>query len=103
MTEIPNTLRAPPAERSNADRLEEILQQLKRMDRRDKLRTWGGFFKGVLSLIPIAILLLSTWYLYKYGDVFIEKISSIAAKQAAGYSQSQSADAVKQLQDLLER
>lgn len=57
---------------TTADQLEKILEHLDRMDRRDRLRMWAGFFRGIIGLIPIAVLLVSTWYCYVYGAQILE-------------------------------
>jgi len=77
------------------EKLEEILLHLRRMDRRDRLRTIGGFFKGLITMIPVIILIGSVWYAYKYGDQLLEKIAQQAAKQAAIVTE-QGADSVLQ-------
>ncbi|MDD4287941.1 MAG: hypothetical protein PHO20_04450 [Candidatus Peribacteraceae bacterium] len=69
------------------DSLEQILTILKRMDRRDRMRTIGGFIRSVLSLIPIVIVVFFTWYTIKYGDQLLEKITSMAAQQAGKVAQ----------------
>ncbi len=71
----------PPSPKE-PDALEQILTILKRMDRRDRIRTtWAGI-RGVLSLIPIVIVVFLTWYTIQYGDQLLEKITSMAAEQA---------------------
>lgn len=74
-------------EGSVAEKLDMILIYLHRMDRRDKLRTVGGFFRGMLGLIPLALLLWSTWYFIEHGDEFMKQITTEAVKQSAEYSQ----------------
>ncbi len=78
--------------------IQEILEQ---MNHRDKLRTWGAFFRGLLSLIPLALVLLSTWYIYKNADFLLEKAAQEAAKQAAIYTQSQSQGLLDRMQKFL--
>ncbi len=64
------------------DKLDFIIMYLERMDKRDRLRTWGGFIRGLLGLIPLAIMLASVWYLINHGDEFLQKITEQAARQA---------------------
>jgi hypothetical protein len=68
---------------STADKLDAILHHLERLDKRDRLRTWGGFVRSILGLIPTAILLLGAWYLYAHGDDLIVRLMKEATKQAA--------------------
>jgi len=77
---MPSPLKTP-------DSVEQILEILKRMDRRDRLRTIGGFIRGILNLIPIIIVIFFTWYGIKYGDQLLEKITSMAAEQAGKVAQ----------------
>lgn len=64
-------------------KLEAILEHLQNMDRRDRIRTWGGFVRGVISIVPVFVLLWSVWYTYEHGAELLEMISKQAAKQAA--------------------
>lgn len=80
------------------EQLDAIVEYLRRMDKRDRLRTWGGFFKGILGLIPIAVLLLSIWYFYEYGDELITKITQQAAKEAASMTGNSASELLKQIE-----
>lgn len=68
-------------------KLDEILVYLDRLDRRDRLRTWGGFIRGIIALIPIIILIWTTWYFFAHADEMMAKITRYAAEQAAGMAQ----------------
>ena len=65
------------------EKLDLIVGYLHRMDKRDRLRMVGGFFRGLIGILPVIILLVSVYYFYINGDQLIEKISSSAAEQAA--------------------
>ncbi len=95
---------------TNEERLNRILLHLERLDRRDRLRTWGGLVHAILSLIPTVLLLLGLWYFYQNGPAIIQSITQEAANEAAaaasGVAQKTitlpaSPDLVKQLKDLL--
>jgi hypothetical protein len=73
-------------ETSMEEKMDQILIYLHRMDRRDRLRTFGGFFRGILGLIPLILVVWSAWYFYAYSDEMIEKITSEAVKQTTGYT-----------------
>ncbi len=70
-------------------KVDEIIEILKRMDRRDKLRTVGGFFRAIIALIPIILLLWSAWYFAGHGTEVMKMISDQAASSAAQYTQQQ--------------
>ena len=53
------------------------------MDKRDRLRTWGGFLKGIISIIPVAVFIFGLWYFSQHGDEIMAKIARQAAEQAA--------------------
>lgn len=75
------------AEATLDDKLDLIVLYLHRMDRRDRLRTIGGFFRGVLGLIPLALLIWSFWYFAIHGQEFMQEITREAVRQSAEYSQ----------------
>lgn len=71
-----------------SDKLDRIIYHLDRMDRRDRMRTWGGLVHTLLSLIPTLILLGTVWYVYHNASNLLTTMASEAAKQAAVYSES---------------
>lgn len=77
---------APTAQKPE-DKLEKIIVILEKMNRRDRWRTIGGFIRGIFSLIPIVIVIFLTWYTIKYGDLLLQKITSMAAEQAGRVAQ----------------
>ena len=81
------------------DTLDQILEHLKNLDRRDRLRTWGGVFRSILGLIPIVIFIYSMWYFYQHGDEVLEKIARQAAIQAAEVTKQGTEGILQQLQD----
>lgn len=94
-----------PASATTADKLDQILYHLDRMDRRDRLRTIGGFFRGILTLIPMLIFLFSMWYFYKYSDQILQKIAEQAAMQAAKFAQPSmdNSELMKQVEKYIKR
>ncbi|HCI03737.1 TPA: hypothetical protein DE059_02305 [Candidatus Peribacteria bacterium] len=92
-----------PMPKSTNDKLDEIIEHLRNIDKRDRLRTIGGFFKGLISLIPIIVLLGSIWWAFKYGDQLLEKIAQQAAKQAAIVTEQQGGEVMKQFENFLVR
>jgi hypothetical protein len=69
------------------EKLDLIVLYLHRMDRRDRIRTVGGFVRGMLGLIPLILLVWSYWYFLQHGEEFMKKITSEAVRQSAEYSQ----------------
>lgn len=86
--------------KASAESIEEkmdlILVYLHRMDKRDRLRTWGGFVRGLIGLIPIILLVWSTWYFLKHGDELMMKMTKYAAESAAGMTKENSAELMQQ-------
>jgi hypothetical protein len=79
------------------EKLDEILVHLRRLDARDRLRTWGGFFRGLLALIPLAIFLWSVWYFINHGEELMKQIADTAASSAAEYTKNQGQGMLDQL------
>lgn len=67
----------------STDKLDTIIWHLERMDKRDRLRTWGSFFKGMISIIPVLAFIFGLWYFSQHGDEIMAKIARQAAEQAA--------------------
>ncbi|MFA6038872.1 MAG: hypothetical protein WCV62_05045 [Candidatus Peribacteraceae bacterium] len=84
------------------DKLDQILTHLQNLDRRDRLRTWGGFIRSLLALIPILIFLFATWYSIRHMDEIILKVTTEAAKQAASFTKAEVSESLssEQLQQL---
>lgn len=80
------------------DKMDIIIEHLHRMDKRDRLRTWGGFFKGILGLIPIVVMLISIWYVFEHGDELLQKITQQAAKEAAAMTGNSAGELMKQIE-----
>lgn len=70
-------------------KLDEIIEHLRKLDERDKLRMWGGFFKGMIALIPVVLLLWSAWYFVNHGAELMKMIANQAASSAAEYTKNQ--------------
>ncbi len=89
----------PPATQNTSvdAKLDEIITCLQRMDKRDRLRTIGGFIRGLLGLIPLIVLLWSLWYFASHGEELMKMIANQAASSAAQYTQGQSQGLVEQL------
>jgi len=67
----------------STDKLDTIIWHLERIDKRDRLRTWGSFAKGMISIIPVIAFIFGLWYFSQHGDEIMAKIARQAAEQAA--------------------
>lgn len=65
------------------EKLDLIATYLERMDRRDKMRMWGGMIRSIIALIPIIFFLWSTWYVFMHFDDIISTVVQQTAEQAA--------------------
>ncbi len=90
----PNTT---PTTTTPEQKLDEIIEHLRRMESRDRLRMWGGFFRGLISIIPIILILWSTWYFIQHGADLMKMIADTAASSAAEYTKTQGQGMVDQL------
>lgn len=72
-----------PPPKTNDEKLDHIVEYLRQMNHRDRMRTVAGFFSGLIRLLPIAIFLWSSWYFYQNGWDIMNKITTQAAQQAA--------------------
>ena len=70
-------------DKSTEELLELILVHMQNMDKRDHWRTIGGFFRGLLSLVPVLLFLASTWYVYAYRDTLLENMTKEITTQMA--------------------
>jgi succinate dehydrogenase/fumarate reductase cytochrome b subunit len=73
----------PPAPLTPEDKLDQIVEILRQMNKRDRMRMWGSTIHSILGLIPLVVFLFSLWYVYNYGDQLLEQIAAEAAKQAS--------------------
>jgi hypothetical protein len=92
---MPTTLPAKPE--TTEMKLDRILFHLERMDKRDRLRTIGGFIRTLIAVIPIVLLLWSAWYFVDHGADLMKMVADQAAKSAAQYTKTQSNGMLDQL------
>jgi hypothetical protein len=93
-------------DKSTEELLELILVHMQNMDRRDHWRTIGGFFRGLLSIVPVLIFFASTWYIYAYRDTLMEnmtkQVMESLTKAMPAPSGVMDSDMVKKLQQFME-
>ena len=78
---------ATPPPPSTDQKLDRIVDILELMNKRDKMRTWGGFVRNILHFIPLIILIWSVWFTYAHWDEMLLEISRSAAEQSAAMMQ----------------
>lgn len=83
------------------EKLDAIIAHLDRLNRRDRLRTFGGFFRSLLGLVPLVLMLGSLWYAYAHFDTLLEKIAGEAAKQAAAVTKVDAGGLMEQFKKML--
>ena len=91
------------AEPSDTDLLRQIVERLDRLDRRDRLRTWGGFFRSLLGIAPALFFLWAAWYGVTHIDDIIRKVAAESAKATAQYTQQQTSNFVEEMQKYFKR
>ena len=89
----------PKKTSDSKDQLEEILEHLRHIDRRDRLRMWGSFFRGVIGIIPTIAFIYGLWYFYHHGDEVLSKVTQQAAEQAMRMTQESSDGLIDQLNE----
>lgn len=70
-------------------KLDLIITHLQHMDRRDRIRMWGGGIRSAIAIIPIILFLVSTWYFATHAAEIMKSITDAAAASAANYTKSQ--------------
>lgn len=78
-------------------RLETIIDYLERMNKRDRWRTIGGFFRSLIALIPLILLLWSTWYFLEHSEEIMTKIIEQTAQAASKQTQTMNENLVQEL------
>ena len=76
----------PPA-LTTEQKLDLVVEYLRRIDRRDHWRQIGGFIHGLLALVPMALVLWSAWYFYAHSEEFIRQITEQSMKSMTGGGQ----------------
>jgi|GEM_PF-1112596 len=83
------------------EQLDTIITHLERLDRRDRVRTFGGFIRSVLGLTPLLLFLGGGLYFYFYSEDVIGKIAEQAAKQTQTLLKSGDSSLLKEFQKML--
>ena len=71
---------APKKPASTNDKLDVIIDYLHRMERRDRIRLTGGTLRSLIALIPIIIVVGSTWYFYLHSNEILTQIIEQSSK-----------------------
>lgn len=86
-------------ELSTEEKIDKVLLHLEHLDKRDRLRTWGGLVKGLVSIVPVLAFIYGLWYFSQNGDAFLEKIAKTAAEQAAAVTTQGTNSIMEQLKN----
>ncbi|MBT4120179.1 MAG: hypothetical protein HOG89_02765 [Candidatus Peribacter sp.] len=81
------------------DKLDQIIEHLQNIDRRDKLRMRAGFIKGLIGIIPGIAFIVGLWYFYNHGDEVMARIAKTAAEQAMEATKQGTDGLLQQLQN----
>ncbi len=73
----------PQETQSVEEKMDTIIMHLERIDRRDRMRMWGGIFHTLLTIVPLLFFAWSTWYLYAHFDEIMGQMMQQSAKSAA--------------------
>lgn len=93
----------PPQKATIEDKVDELIGILEHMNRRDKLRTVGGFVRGLIGIIPVLFVVYSFWYFYNNFDALLDTMTKKAAEQAIKLNGSASEDIVNRYKEILGR
>ncbi len=77
MSDIP----PPYQNRGIEERLDKILAHMEKTERRERLRTVGGYIRTTIAILPIIVFLLTAWYAYSNAGELLQKITTEAARQ----------------------
>jgi hypothetical protein len=72
MSKMPQNRIKPP--NPGPDKLDIIVDLLRKMNARDRWRTIGGTIKNIIMMIPVFLIIWSFWYFYAHGDEFLSRI-----------------------------
>ena len=73
-----------PEELDTPEKIDLIVKYLDKMNKRDRLRTVGAFFRSIIMMIPIALMLGFGWYLHNNFDDFLDRVTAKATSAAMG-------------------
>lgn len=94
---------APDLSEEIIERLDTMVEHLRRIDRRDRLRMVGSTFKGLISLGMLGFVIWSSLYLALHMEDFIKMATEQAAKATMEYSKTGSEDLMKQVQEMMKQ
>jgi hypothetical protein len=56
---------------------------------------------SIITIIPVLIVVWSSWYFYKHGAEIMQKLVEQSAQSAAKYSQQQSQDFLDKMKNMI--
>lgn len=100
--DAPELKKPPTHEEMIEERLDLVVEYLRRAERRDRLRMTGGLVRNLIALIPLVAFLVSLWYVYAYGESLIRQIAADAARQTVQSSQEGMGGLIDQVRGMLQ-
>ncbi|MDD5751223.1 MAG: hypothetical protein PHS73_01750 [Candidatus Peribacteraceae bacterium] len=85
------------------EKLDTIIGILQRFEKREKLKMWGSLLRNLVALIPIIIFLAATWYTVTNADKLLQKITSMAAEQAARVTTQNASGLIDQFNNFIKK
>lgn len=100
-----STLQVAPQEQQKkptdtGESLQEIVAILHRIERRDRVRTWGSLLRSTLGLLPLVIFLWSLYYVYQNGEALMKQIIRETVSQTASFTPDSDSGFLKELERL---
>lgn len=87
------------AAKTPEEKLDLIAYYLERMDRRDRMRLWGGYLHSLVTLVPMLFFIWSTWYLYTHFDDIMGNVMRQSAQNAAEVTGQSYEDVLRQIRE----
>ena len=87
------------AAKTPEQKLDLMVMHLERMDRRDRMRMWGGVLHSLLTIIPMLFFIWSTWYLYTHFEEIMSTMMQQTAQNAANATGQGYEDVLRQMRE----
>ena len=81
--------------------MDEMIHELKQINKRERVRFVGGVFGTILHLLPWILFIGVAYSLYNFKDDFILRLASETANQVGTMTTDTASGFVEQIQELL--
>ena len=82
-----NMIRKDHAPQGVEEKLDLIIEYLRRNDRRERWRVIGGTIRSIISILPILLVLWFAWYLQWHGKELLQNLTISMAKNMSVFSE----------------